>query len=62
MAVLATRLRLHWELLQVQIQDMIWLMPHYILIIFHQVLRVVMEYPHIGIGRLVAVLGLAIIR
>jgi predicted transcriptional regulator len=50
------------ELLQVPIQDMIWLMLHYISIIFHQVSQVVMEYQHIGIGRLVEVLGLAIIK
>jgi hypothetical protein len=60
--VLLTRLLLHWELLQVPIPDMIWWMPHYILTIVHQVLLVVEEYLHIGIGRLVEVLGLTIIR
>ena len=41
---------------------MIWLMLHYILIIYHQVLLVDEAYLRIGIGRPVAVLGLVILR
>ena len=62
MAVLLTRLLLHWELLQAPIQDMIWLMPHYNLTIVRPVLLVAEAYLHIGIGRPAEVFGLAIIR
>ena len=62
MVVLVIRLLRLLELLQVLIPDMIWWMPHYILIIYHQVLLVAEAYLRIGIGRLVVVLGLVILR
>ena len=62
MAVLFPKLLRLLELHQVPIQDMIWLMPHYILTIVRQVLLVAEAYLHIGIGRPVVVFGLTIIR
>jgi hypothetical protein len=60
--VLLTRLLRLLELLQVLIPDMIWWMPHYILTIVRQVLLVEEAYLHIGIGRLVVVRGLVILK